>query len=303
MDFQKFSNPEYCGWLDPQIYDIESILNRIGSFEKSADCEVILKCRGRTIYRLPIAYSGSQVNCYLYLFHNDSLSRAFQSNYAFHSMDLAKKLAEKGFNTIEVLAALKPKRQILNWKGLLIAKEIERVKELPSEGTHKYQVHGQVEFDVHLQRRLAAELAALHNATFHHGDLKTRHILTQDRGNSEPSFYFVDLEKARYHPLLPGLFRDVMAARDLIQLFASLPRNSGKGSGRDLSESFLEQYLSARKLSSIRKVLIRKMLALYQNESGSSQGKIFLRVIFEKLTSRKGNQANSPTAPKTGSNL
>jgi len=70
-----------------------------------------------------------------------------------------------------------------------------------------------------------------------------------------------------------------------------------------IMESFLEQYLSARKLSSIRKVLIRKMLGLYQNESGSSQGKTLLKVIFEKLTSRKGNQTNSPAAPKTGSNL
>jgi hypothetical protein len=94
-----------------------------------------------------------------------------------------------------------------------------------------------------------------------------------------------------------------MVARDLIQLFASLPRNSGEVSRRDLSESFLEQYLSARKLSSIRTVLIRKMLGLYQNESGSSQGKTLLKVIFEKLTSRKGNQTNSPAAPKTGSNL
>jgi tRNA A-37 threonylcarbamoyl transferase component Bud32 len=171
---------------------------------------------------------------------------------------------------------------MLNWKGILVAREIEDIKELSSEGYHMYRVHGQVAFSSEVRDSLARELAKLHDSGFMHGDLKTRHILTRENGDGILTIYFVDLEKTGYHPFLLGFLTDVLATRDLIQLFASLPAESGEDQ-KEIRTGFLDQYLTLRRLSQTRRRLINKMLRLYQTERGLDQGKTLLRVLLNKL--------------------
>jgi hypothetical protein len=283
MDLQKFSNHYFQGWVDTRLSGISGILGNLNSIENQPETEVILDCRGRKIYRLPLVYDGVLNPCYIYLFNNDSLSRAFRSNYALHSMKIARKLSRNNFNTIEVLAALKPRRQILNWKGLLIAKEIMQVRELPSEGLHFYQVHSQTEFDPLIRKLLAAELARLHDSDFFHGDLKTRHILSRENGNRAPSIYFVDLEKSAHLKFLPGFLRDIWTTRDLIQLFASLALKGDKSLRHRIQQQFLEEYFSTRNLSMLRRRMIKRMLDFYQVGQDSEQGKTLAKLILDRL--------------------
>jgi hypothetical protein len=289
MEFQRFVNHSLRGWVDPRLKLPNQLLEDLTAFKKLPSVELILSCRGRTIYKALLNLSGKPSWCYVYLFHNGSFSRALRSNYAYHSLNIASKLLRNGFKTIHVLAALKPKMQFLNWKGLLIAREIPDVKELPSEGSHFYQVHQQVEFDQNLQLSLARELARLHDQHFTHGDLKTRHILTRQNGNGTPSIYFVDLEKTEHHPLIPSLLMDIFATRDLIQLFASLPPDSNGCQRTETQNNFFSHYFSFRALSPFRRAVIGKLLNFYKTEGGLNQGKTLARVLFEKFRSHSKN--------------
>jgi hypothetical protein len=194
----------------------------------------------------------------------------------------------EGIQTLEVLAALKPRSERLNWHSLLIASEIDKVNELPSAGNHVFQVHDSVEFDSGIASSLAGELSAFHNRKFVHGDLKSRHILAKKisaisaSSNGMKRFHLVDLEKSKYYPFIPDPLLDVFAARDLVQLFASLPQNSN---GQDLApvrSQFLSEYYSGRRLSKFRMGLIQRILDLYSPGGSLHQG----RTILESLVGR-----------------
>ena len=198
-------------------------------------------------------------------------------------------MRKEGISTLEVLAALKPRNEKFNWRSLLIASEIESVNELASGGNHVFQVHESIEFNASTATSLAGELSTFHNRKFVHGDLKSRHILATIGesgsicGNGVRRFHLVDLEKAGHHPLVPNVLLDIFAARDLVQLFASLPRNSRV---QDLRSRFLAEYFSGRKLSRFRAGLMLRILDLYAREGSFHQGKTLLENLLARV--RKG---------------
>jgi hypothetical protein len=191
-------------------------------------------------------------------------------------------MRKEGIPTLEVLAALKPRNETFNWHSLLIASEIESVNELPSGGNHVFQVHKSIEFDRVIASELAGELSAFHDRKFVHGDLKSRHILAQTNtaktfsSNGANRFHLVDLEKSKHYPLVPKALLDIFAARDLVQLFASLPSDSN---GQDLGpvrSQFLSEYFSGRRLSKFRVSLILRILQLYSPGGSLRQGQTIL---------------------------
>jgi hypothetical protein len=198
-------------------------------------------------------------------------------------------MRREGFQTLDVLAALKPKDETLNWNSLLIASEIESVNELPSAGQHVFQVHRALEFDSGVASTLADELSEFHESRFIHGDLKTRHILaeiqdaTDVSGNGTRRFHLVDLEKCQHHPFLPKAFLDVLAARDLVQLFASLPVDDNGQNLFPVKSQFLKAYFAARKLSKRRKQVIQRVLDLYSPGGTLRQGRTLLSSLVAQL--------------------
>ena len=96
--------------------------------------ELILTCQGRDIYRLSFDLEGIPCSCFLYLFRNTSHSRALKRPYAYQILRISQKIRSLGFPSFKVLAALRPKNELLNWNSLLIAQEILDVKELQATG-------------------------------------------------------------------------------------------------------------------------------------------------------------------------
>jgi hypothetical protein len=89
----------------------------------------------------------------------------------------AELLRDMGFPTLEVVAALKKKSELLNWTSILVALEIQSVSEIPSRGDHIFQIHDFLGVSTDWPVALGRHIARFHNAGFVHGDLKTRHIL------------------------------------------------------------------------------------------------------------------------------
>ena len=128
----------------------------------------------------------------------------------------------------------------------------------------------------------ARELAGFHSKGFFHGDLKTRHVLVQHRSNRGPRFFFVDLEKCISVPYFPGFLRDILAARDLIQLFASLPRESPGFAQGESSKLLLRRYLEAAPISGRRRKRLRSIVKLYSSQGEFQQGRTLLSNVLRK---------------------
>ena len=289
MVLRRFSNRKVRGWVHPELGLPACLTNGWNASPEIPGAELLLDCKGRRMYRAPLDRAGRSESCFIYLFRNQSFSRSLQRTHAFHILQIAETMRGKGIQTLEVLAALKPRNERLNWHSLLIASEIDSVNELPSAGNHVFQVHESVRFDKGLASCLAGELSTFHNRKFVHGDLKSRHILARQNstesfsGNGVKRFHLVDLEKSKYYPLVPDPLLDVLAARDLVQLFASLPN------GQDLDpvrSQFLSEYFSGRKLSKLRIGLIRRILDLYSPGGSLRQGS----TILENLIARVGGR-------------
>jgi tRNA A-37 threonylcarbamoyl transferase component Bud32 len=241
--------------------------------------ELILDCRGRQIFRTPLEFQNTPRSYFTYYFKNSSISRSLRSCYAFQSLQISEKLRAHRFGTLEVVAAVKKKGEWLNWHSLVVAREIESVYEIASEGSHVYQVHPAAELSPELAGQLAGELVRFHAQGFFHGDLKTRHILV--RTDSPARFFFVDLEKCRYLPHLPSFLKDVLAARDLIQLLTSMPGSFT--TSNDLVLHFLECYLKAAGLPLDPAPRILKMVNLYSQEGPLSQGQTVLGGLLRRV--------------------
>jgi hypothetical protein len=149
-----------------------------------------------------------------------------------------------------------------------------------------------VEFDTSIASTLAGELSKFHDRKFVHGDLKTRHILarmntpTGVSSNGTDRFHLVDLEKSKHYPHLPDPLLDVLVARDLVQLLASLPADSN---GEDLAQvwpQFLSEYFSGRDLSRFRIRVIQRILDLYSPEGSLQQGRTILESLITHLRRR-----------------
>ncbi|MEE8350433.1 MAG: lipopolysaccharide kinase InaA family protein [Acidobacteriota bacterium] len=272
MRYRRYLGKRYHGWIDPEFSPPEQLLETPEKAGELPGAELVLDCRGRQIFRTPLTFQETPHSCFTYYFKNNSVSRSLRSCYALQSLEISEKLRDQGFGTLEVLAAVKKKDEWLNWHSLLIAREIQSVAEIASQGSHVYQVHPAVELSTALAEQLAEELVRFHARGFFHGDLKTRHILV--RRNISTRFFFVDLEKCRRLPHLPGFLKDILTARDLIQVLTSL---SGTFTTSDpLVRHFLECYLEAAGLPLDPSPRLVKMINLYSQEGPLSQGRTVL---------------------------
>lgn len=288
-----FKTPEYRGWFDPEL-DWTPSLPESKEFQAmvSKKGELLLHCRGRDIFRITFNLSGKPCRCFLYVFRNSSISRAFRTSPA-HRIRIASKLIrEAGFPSIEVLAALRPKKEWLSWHSLLVTREIPDVKELAAAGNHVYQVHESLPFTDGISRLTARELARFHDAGLFHGDLKSRHILVSSHPyRGQDQIFFVDLEKTGKKSLLPGFLKDLLASRDLIQLLSSLPQ-AAENPGTISGERFIDQYFASRNLRSSREARIRRALDLYRNSGTFRQGETILQAVLKQIR-RTGNTRSS----------
>lgn len=294
MGFQWLVRDKFCGWVSRDLTlpaGLSTDATCVSSLEKA---EMLLDCKLRNICRAPLRRGDQTLSCFFYFFRHNSLHEALRSGPPFHILKISNILRDHGFESLEVLAALKPRRPLLKWTSLLIAGEIQSVFELPSVGTHVFQIHKWIDFDQTVASDLARELARFHDYAFFHGDLKSRHILTRTPSveNSEGNtsrFVLVDLEKTRRMPHLPYPARDILAARDLIQLLASLPTEFDGHRLQPAREHLLDEYLRRRNISSRRAAFIRRVLEMYGPGGVLVQGKTVLGGLASHL-SRKNTE-------------
>ena len=263
-----YRGPRYSGYVHPLLRVPHLLLNEPERAACLPDAKLLLDCAGRQIVRLPLILENRQVYCFSYYFRNRSLQRSLRRCYAFRVLEASRRLRGEGLRTLSVLAAVRRNRQVLNRHSLIIASEIAGVAELSSIGNHRYHVHPQQEIDESLGADLARAVAEWHSRGFFHGDLKTRHILVS--ATSPRYFSFVDLEKTLHLPRAPRPFQDVLAARDLIQLFSSSPTTQ---SNPALWARLLQSYLAHRQLSPQRVQKLEGMVHLYGADGPFEQGK------------------------------
>jgi hypothetical protein len=291
MGFQWFVRDKFCGWVSDDLTLPTGLTTEADSMSSLEGADTLLDCKLRNIYRAPLRRGDQTLSCFFYFFRHNSIRQALGSGPPFHVLKMSEILREHGFESLEVLAALRPKRQILRWTSLLIASEIQSVCELPSTGTHVYQIHKWIDFDQRIATELAGELARFHDRSFFHGDLKSRHILTPtpsiaDSPEDTSRFMLVDLEKTKRMPHLPSPVRDILAARDLIQLLSSLPAGTELDEVKPARKLFLDEYLMARSISSQREKLIRRILKMYGPGGAFVQGRTVLGGLTSHLRQR-----------------
>ena len=288
MGFQWFVRDDFCGWVSQDVTLPAGLSTDATCVSSLAGAETLLDCKLRNIYRAPLRRGDQTLSCFFYFFRHNSLHEALRSGPPFRIQRMAEILRDHGFESLDVVAALRPRRQLLKWTSLLIASEVRSVFELPSVGTHVFQIHKWIDFDQTVASALARELARFHDCAFFHGDLKSRHILTRAASteNSEDkhlSFMLVDLEKTRRMPHLPYPARDILAARDLIQLLASLPTEFDGHRLQPARDLLLEEYLSGRSISTRRAAFIRRVLEMYGPGGALVQGKTVLGSLASHL--------------------
>ena len=267
-DLVAYRGARYSGYVHPGLRAPQLLLNEPERASCLPDARLVLDCAGRQILRVPLIVEDRQVNCYSYYFRNRSFQRSLRRCYAFRVLEISRRLANEGLSTLTVLAAVRRNREVLNRNSLIIAGEIAGVVELSSIGNHRSQVHPRQEIDESLSRELARAVAEWHSRGFFHGDLKTRHILVSGTGPRQYSF--VDLEKTLHLPRSPRVLQDVLAARDLIQLFSSSPITR---SNPPLRARLLKSYLDYRQISSQRAAKLERMVQLYGADGPFDQGK------------------------------
>ena len=267
-DLVAYRGPRYSGYVHPGLRVPDLLLNEPERAFCLPDTKLLIDCSGRQIVRLPLILENRQVYCFSYYFRNRSLQRALRRCYAVRVLEASRRLGSEGLRTLSVLAAVRRNRQFLNRHSLIIAREIADVAELSSIGKHRYHVHPQREIDESLSPELARAVAEWHSRGFFHGDLKTRHILVS--GTNPTHFSFVDLEKTLHLPRAPRALQDVLAARDLVQLFSSSPITQ---SNPPLRARLLKSYLTHRQLSPQRAGKLQRIVHLYETDGPFEQGK------------------------------
>ncbi|MDA2933062.1 lipopolysaccharide kinase InaA family protein [Acidobacteria bacterium AH-259-D05] len=280
MRYRRHCGKRYHGWVHPEFCPPSQLLEHPEEVSQLPGAELLLDCQGRQIYRISLDFQNGPQSCFTYYFRNGSFKRSLRPCYAFQSLRLSRKLASLGFGTLEVVAAIKRKGERLNWHSFVVAPEIASVCEIPSGGSHVFQIHPSTEFSPELASQLAQELARFHGEGFFHGDLKTRHLLVHTDSQPTARFYFVDLEKCHYLPHLPRFLKEILAARDLIQLLTSLPGSFTPSS--DLAHQFLKRYLQASGHSFSPPSRLLKMVNLYRQDGPLSQG----QTVVSGLTRR-----------------
>ncbi len=276
--FTKYSGHAYEGYLRADFAPPELILNhpeQIGQLERA---EHLLDCVGRQIHRVPMRVGNDIQSCFAYYFTNRSITRAFRRCYALRTLRHAELLREMGFPTLEVVAALKKKNEVLNWTSILVALEIQSVFEIPSRGDHVFQIHDFLEVSTDWPVALGRHIARFHNVGFVHGDLKTRHILA-DLSPGGFRFHLVDLEKCRFLPRCPAAIRTILVARDLIQLLASL--REPRAGGTEIGDLIFDSYLRDLQYGAVFARRVQKLVHLYRGETGFKQGKTVVENLWD----------------------
>lgn len=293
MRWRRFSGKRYLGWVDPELEVPARLLEYPEQVTEWPGQQHLLDCQGRQIFRLPFPYRGRPQSCFTYLFSNHSWGRSMRPSYAFRSLRMSRRLQRAGIGTLEVVAALKKRGEWLNWNSFLIALEIPSVYEIPSSGPHVFQIHPLLDNPQAVLSALARELASFHRKRFFHGDLKARHILVRNPESPHRRFFFVDLEKTAHLPHTPAWIRDILAARDLVQLFASLSPSVKGGDGIDLRREFLHQYLEASQISPRRRKRLTRLLGLYGPGGLLRQGETLLDALRRGSTRGSGAPRDS----------
>jgi len=106
-------------------------------------------------------------------------------------------------------------------------------------------------------------------------------------GGTKGQIVLVDLEKTRKTGLFPPLVRDLLAARDLIQLLQSLPVTVGGESLEAARREFLSSYLERRAISPRRRRRIEWMIGLYGPQGTFVQGRTVVGSLFARLKRTK----------------
>jgi len=269
----------FAGWIREGFLPPQALLDHPEEIGRLPGAQHLLDCEGRQIHRLPLPFQDGTRSCFTYYFTNASFGRGFRRSYAFRTLRMSLRLQKHRFPTLNVLAALKRRGELLNWTGLLVAEEVQSVCELPSAGQHVFQIHPSISLSPELAAALGRYLASLHGAGFYHGDLKSRHTLVSDQKQGY-SFHLVDLEKSLYLPYLPSSLGLVLASRDLVQLFASLPGADPRESKADL---VLESYLESADLTARQKRALKKLTSLYGKHGSFRQGRTLLENLVDLL--------------------
>lgn len=302
MKLARYSLNSMRGWVDPGLELPDGLCVKEWEPSIFSQSELLLDCRGRRIFRTGLKLNGEEVSCFVYFFRNSSFGRSLRSTYSIHIMRMAEALGRNQINSLDVLAALKPNREVLNWSSLLIAREIDSVRELPSMGNHVFQIHEVTPFSVELATALAGVLAHFHQKRFAHGDLKTRHLLTRQEtnGSTDLEIFIVDLEKTQYLRHAPAFIRDLYGARDLVQLLCSLPEVFDGESLVEQRRLLIDRYFSERRISQRRKDRIRRVLRLYEPGGPLKQGRTVVQSLLSKRptsTKRHHRRPESPSRP------
>jgi len=289
MDYERYRGERYQGWVDPRLRVPPLLLDHPERAAEFPSATTLLDCRGRQILRLQLDFEEGPSACFLYYFRNSSPGRSLRPCYSLRTLRISQKLQEHGFQSLKVVAALKKRGEYLNWHSLLVAREIADSYEIPSGGKHVYQVHPTCEMNADLTVSLARELVRFHQSGFCHGDLKSRHILVKFNSDRSPQFHFVDLEKCLYLPYFPGLLKDILVTRDLVQLRSSLPPSpTGQESEAD---RFTRYYLEASGRSRKGRERIHKILSLYEPGGPLQQGKTLLASLVLALFRRSSSSS------------
>jgi hypothetical protein len=267
--FLKYLAEHYRGWRRDDFDPPGAVLSGPSELAALDGAEHLLDCAGRQIYRVPLCSGGRIFNSFVYYFNNASYGRSLRRCYAFRSLRIASRLAQESFPSLQVLAALKPRREILNWRSVLVALEIESVPELIlSSG---------------LVTGLGRFLARFHARGFFHGDLKSRHVLVGELPGGAYQFHLVDLEKCLHLPRLPASPATLLAARDLVQLLVSLPLDPHD----PMTRLLLDSYSAASPFSSREAARIRRIVELYSEGGGFRQGRTLLVNLVHLLLAGK----------------
>lgn len=284
---RRHSCQQYYGWIHQDLLPLPDFLKNPQVLDSNPEADNLLDTQNRQIYRLQISSNGKNARVFVHLDRSDSLFGGFHRSYADRIRQISQKLDQSKIGTIAVLAALQTRRRNRNWTSIVVAREIPTVRQLPASERHFLDIHPQQDFTVEIAAALGAELANLHSQDFFHGDLKSRHVLYRF---DNKDFCFVDLEKCGQHKLWPGFLKDLMAARDMIQLLNSLPQDQEQEQFNDL---VLTTYLDQRRISARRKRRINSWIKLYGQQGGFRQGRTFLENISSLI--RRSPEKSPPT--------
>lgn len=278
-----YRGSRWSGWIHPGLEEPD-LLERPHQIREMPAAEIIIERQGRRIYRVRLALGGRRQPCFCYWFDNDSWSRLLRETYAFRVMRQSFKMKRSGFLTLEPLAALKRRGQLLNRESFVVVREIEAVTEIASPWRHFSRVHQRIDLTPEIASSLGEAIARLHSEDFFHGDLKTRHILVADH-SGEPRFYFIDLENCRHLTHSPTLLKDALAARDLIQFFSSLrpPKATPSRRMSEARQVLIDTYLKKRPVGDRRRRRLRKFIELYGPGGSFRQGRTLLGNLLHRF--------------------